>query len=402
MTEQLYLNNSYAASFTAKILDSISADGNPALILDKTLFYPTSGGQLHDTGFINDVPVINVYEDGGVIIHVLEREVTADTAECRIDWERRFDHMQQHTGQHILSQSIIRTEGAETISSSLGRECSTIDIDIEAFSVEHAVRAEDEANRWVYLNLPVQALYPTDEELEQMPLRKKPPAGKKVRIIHIEGLDYSPCGGTHCSMTGEVGIIKIRGWEKVRGKIRLEFYCGKRALKDYQSKNHIVNSVAGSLSIQESNIEESVQKLLHGNKSLQKNVHDLRYKLFEYQAQELYDAGEQSGDIRIITYIMEDGSISDLQALAQQIRKCGTCVLVLGGSGEKSSFVFTCTDDVSINLLEALNALRSDFDVKGGGGATMVQGGLPAYKDISVFINAARQAVIDMLHSQTG
>lgn len=397
MTELLYLNDSYATSFTAKILDAIQVDANPSVILDKTLFYPTSGGQLHDTGFINDLPVINVYEDGGKIIHVLEREVTGDTAECSIDRERRFDHMQQHTGQHILSQSIIRIMSAETISSSLGRECSTIDIDIETFSVENAVRTEEEANRWVYLNVPVHVLYPTDKELEEMPLRKKPPAGKKTRIIHIEGLDYSPCGGTHCSRTGEVGIIKIRGWEKMRGKIRLEFYCGKRTLKDYQSKNRIINSVTGSLSIRESNIEEAVQKLLQGNKSLQKNVHDLKHRLFEYQAQELYEAGEQFGDIRTITYIMQDGSIHDLQALAQKIRNCGTCVLLLGGAREKPSFVFTCTDDVSINLLDVLNALKSDFDVKGGGGTTMVQGGLSVQNDISVFINAAKQAVFDKL-----
>jgi len=186
----------------------------------------------------------------------------------------------------------------------------------------------------------------------------------------------------------------------MRGKIRLEFYCGRRALKDYQSKNRIVNAVSSSLSIQESNIEESVQKLLEGNKFLQKNVRDLSYKLFEYQAQELYNACEQFGGIRIITHVMQEGSIPDLQALAQKIRSCGTCVLLLGGSGEKPAFVFSCSDNVSINLQDVLSELKPDFDVKGGGGPSMVQGGVSVQNDISVFINTAKQAVFDMLSSQ--
>jgi len=399
MTERLYQKDAYMTECTARLVRMDKIEGKDAVVLDRTCFYPTSGGQLHDTGTINDIKISDVVEQGETIFHVLEQSCDfPEEVQCKIDWQRRFDHMQQHTGQHILTQCIIRLIGAETVSSSLGSEISTIDINRTAFNEDEQRRIEEEANNWIYMNVPVHILYPTDEEMAEMPLRKKPPAGKKTRIVHVEGLDYSPCGGTHCAYTGEVGMIKIRHWEKMRGNIRIEFYCGSRALRDYQSKMTLVHTMIGKLSTQETAIPEAIERIQEEHKTQQKTISNLQKKLNEYSALEFYDKGENVGELKLISVELDSGSINDLKMLAQKIRSFGPCFAALGSREVKPAFVITCTEDIKINLNDILNELRKTFTLKGGGSPGMVQGALESRGDLPGFLQQVKKQIKNNLH----
>ncbi|MFC1553572.1 DHHA1 domain-containing protein [candidate division KSB1 bacterium] len=389
MTERLFQDNSYLRSFDSKIIKQTEHEGKPAVVLDKTLFYPVSGGQLHDTGKLNDSVILDVIDNEDGILHVVDKLPGSDNVHGEIDWNTRFDNMQQHTGQHILSASIIRILNAETISSSLGRDISTIDINRTSFSNEDMLKVELDANSWVYKNVTVNILYPDDEEIKNIPLRKQPPPGKKVRIINIEDLDFSPCGGTHCRNTGEVGIIKIKRWEKMRGNIRLEFYCGKRAFTDYYNKSVNISDISGLLQCNENEVFDHLQNQMTDSKNTRREMNDLRNELFGYQARKIFDSGEKISGIKIIQHCLKDTDIQALQNLAQHIRKQGDCVVLLGSSGKKPAFVFTCTEGTDNDLREILNDLRKNFNIKGGGGPSMVQGGLDENTNLEEFLDSA-------------
>jgi len=397
MTERLYYNNAYSTTFTANILKRATVEHKPAVILDKTLFYPTSGGQLNDTGTLNGVPVLDVIEQNNEILHIVESNITTDTVTGYIDWLRRFDFMQQHTGQHILSQSIIRIFGAETVSFSLGTESSTIDVNRSTFSYEDVQKAEAEANQRIYKNVPVQILYPSGEELKTLPLRKQPQQEKNIRIIYIEGFDYSPCGGTHCSRTGEVGIIKIRHWEKMRGNIRLKFLCGERALKDYYVKNRIINELSALLSVSESVLYNSASVLIDNNKILNKELSHLKQQLFTFQAQELYTAGERIGDIPLICYVFDQSTSAEMQSFAQAVRAQGKCIIILISGGEKPAFLCARTEDIPMDLTKIINELKQTIPIKGGGSPSLIQGGFTYGTDIKLVMNSLKKQIISTI-----
>ena len=401
MTKRLYHDDSYADTFDAKTVDKLQVDGKPAIVLDQTLFYPTSGGQLHDTGYVNGIPVIDVFERDGVILHILKKDTDTEKIQGIIDRKRRFDHMQQHTGQHVLSASIMKTIGSETISVALGTDKSTIDIDRNSLNIEEANRAEHETMDWIARNVSVLILYPTSKELANMNLRKRPEnlEGKKLRIIHIDGLDYSACGGTHTSRTGEVGIIKIIRWERMKNTIRIEFKCGYRALKDYQSKNRIINSVKDRLSTGETKIEESIQNLMTANKSLHKELTTVKQKLYELKSKEIFESGEKIRHFKIVAYNDPEGNINELKLLAKYIHKHGESVFFATDSDDKPSYYVSCSDSVNVDLMEILNSLRDRYEILGGGNQNAVQGKIVKNTEKSEFINSLKKSVIESLKS---
>ena len=210
MTRKLYLQNPYQRSFSSVVIEATEIDGKPGVILEQTAFYPTSGGQPHDTGTLNGMPVVDVIEDEQHrIIHLLEQPLKAAGVEGQIHWERRFDHIQQHTGQHLLSQALIQVCDAETVSFHLGEESSTIDVDKSGLEPAALASVEQLANTIIYENRNVVAHLVTKDDLDRFPVRKPPTVDEDIRILEIQDFDYSPCGGTHCSKTGEIGIIKI-------------------------------------------------------------------------------------------------------------------------------------------------------------------------------------------------
>src|SRR4051812_28561560 len=228
MTERLYLSDPYLKTFRARVLEMRELDGKPAAVLDKSAFYPEGGGQPGDRGTLGGVKVLDTQERGGEVLHVVEKPISPGEVAAEIDWARRFDHMQQHHGQHLLSAAFDKVQ-APTVSFHLGERTCTIDLDAPLARLDlKAVEAA--ANESVWRNLPVIARDFTGEERARLPLRKEPVKGD--RVVLVEGVDASPCGGTHPVRTGEVGVIailKAQRWGE--GKARIEFACGGRALK---------------------------------------------------------------------------------------------------------------------------------------------------------------------------
>ncbi|MFN4294929.1 MAG: alanyl-tRNA editing protein, partial [Thermoflexales bacterium] len=239
MTLRLYRTDAYLTSFTARVVARVTHNGAPALILDQTAFYPEAGGQPHDVGVIAHGRVTNVIEDAdGEIVHILEGDAVdslrpGDEVQCCVDWERRFDHMQQHSGQHVLSQAFIRAVGLDTVAIHIGRSDCTIDLPAATLPPDALERAEREANAVVMEDRPILAYEVSDADLPSIPLRRPPKVSGAVRIVEVKDYDWSACGGTHVRSTAQIGLVKIIKAEKRGAETRITFRCGGRALDDY-------------------------------------------------------------------------------------------------------------------------------------------------------------------------
>lgn len=325
MTIKLFHRDQYQTEFQARVIEQRERpDGTWEVYLDRTLFYPTSGGQPHDTGFLDGIRVMEVLEtetpmvsevepgrnpgliahivgapvptsvtavepgrSPGTILHVLEKSCAAPQVTGRIDWPRRFDHMQQHAGQHILSGAFFRLLGTQTVGFHLGKEEVTIDLALPALAPAEAAAAEDLANDIVFENRAILAHWVAPEELVNYPLRKPPARKENIRLVEVEDFDYSPCGGTHPRRAGEIGLIKILGIERVRKDIRVHFVCGQRALQDYRLKNGWVTEVGARLSLPGPEIVAGVERLLTSLKEKDKALEELREDLLQYQVEGL-------------------------------------------------------------------------------------------------------------------
>jgi alanyl-tRNA synthetase len=269
MSERAYYKDSYTNRFKAVVIERLVHDGRPALILDRTYFYPTSGGQPCDLGKMNDVSVVDVlvHPQNGDVLHILENEVSADQVKAVIDWQRRFDHMQHHTGQHILSQAFVQIAAAETVGFHLSPSSVTIDLDKNSLSQAQREEAEQLANEIIWQNRPVKARTVNQKEIQSLPLRKIPPARDgRLRLIEIADFDLTACGGTHVARTGEIGLLKIIKQEKRGEKLRIEFRCGHRALLDYQQKHQIVTQLTTQLTTGANELSTAVVRLQADNK----------------------------------------------------------------------------------------------------------------------------------------
>lgn len=376
MTERLYYLDSYRLDFEAKVVERITLEGKPGVILDSTCFYPTSGGQPHDKGDLNGVPVINVLErEDKAILHVLAAEVKSDLVHGVIDWERRFDHMQQHTGQHILSQAFIQLLNAETVGFHLGEKISTIDVNQAPLAASQLDRVENLANEIVFADHPVRTYLVTETELAGLPLRKLPSVEMPIRIVEVEGFDYSPCGGTHCRRTGEVGLIKITKVERRGENTRVEFLCGGRALADYWDKNRIINELANRFSVGTWELTEAVDRLVEELKNSRRELNVAKNQLLEYEAAELLAEAEQHGDIRIVRKVFTNRDGDQVKRLAQRLMESERCVALLGVVGEKAQLVFACSVDLPYDMSKLLKKACRIIGGGGGGQHNFAQGG---------------------------
>lgn len=375
MTERLYQQDSYLIEFEASVEEKRRHKGKTAIILDRTCFYPASGGQPHDTGQINDVEVLEVMEEGEKIIHLLEKDVEGDRIKGVVNWERRFDHMQQHTGQHILSQAFTRILQAGTIGFHLGKEVSNIDLNIKEIMEDDLWRAEDLANEIIQKNLPI-AIHVVDKEgLKKYSLRRDTEREEKIRIIEIQGFDTSACGGTHLKFTGEVGLLKVRKLEKVGSKIRIEFYCGQRALKDYRWKNSLINEFANRLTTADKELGDSLLKLEAEHKELKKSHRAAIERLIAMEAEELYKNSEEIRGHRIVRKIFVDRDIQELKTLCSLLKEKDKTISVFGNKAQSALLIFSRSDDIDLNLSVILKRSVETIGGKGGGRPDFAQGG---------------------------
>lgn len=384
-SQRLYYQDAYITRFKANIIERIQQDGHTAVVLDQTCFYPTSGGQPHDLGKINEVPVteVTIRESDGAILHwVASADIWSDEIVADIDWATRFDHMQQHSGQHILSQAFIRAADAETISFHLSEQSVTIDLHTTAVQPDQIEYAEHLANQVIWQNRQVFIRAASLEEAKELSLRKIPPLREgKLRLIEIEDFDMTACGGTHVARTGEIGLIKIVKLERSGDKLRVEFRCGQRALQDYRQKNSIVNRLMSELTTSASEITNTIIKMQTENKEAKRAVKNQQNVLLRLEAESLLRKAKKNKNTRIITRAYPDSEydVAQLKSLATQLLKEENVIALLGVAGEKSHLIFCRSEDAPGEMNTLIKqALQSLGKASGGGTAVMAQGGGPA------------------------
>ena len=277
MKHKLYLENPYLRQADARIIDKKFENDLYYLKLDKTIFYPhLSGGQPRDEGQINGIPVVDVYEEDNNIIHVIKENIHSDKVRLEINWPRRIDLMQQHTGQHLLSAGFYKLFNGDTVGFHLGSDYVYVDINLAELSWEEAEKIENYVNKIITSDFEIKTSYVDLKDLDKLDLRKDTKLDSNIRIVEIDSIDFSPCAGTHLRNTGELGMIKIRKWKKYKGNIRVEFVCGKRALKDFSWKNQAINDIALLLSSKDSDVYEKVNILYNQKREAEKELRKLR------------------------------------------------------------------------------------------------------------------------------
>jgi alanyl-tRNA synthetase len=376
MTLRLYYKDAYCTEFDARIVRSLQGDsGTTGIILDRTCFYPASGGQPSDQGTLDGQPVLQVVEQNGEIVHWIPGKLRGPSAHGRIDWTRRFDHMQQHTGQHILSQAFLRNLGAQTVGFHLGEELSTLDLDLPFLEAAQAEAVEELANEIVFSNLPVIVRFVGPEELATLELRKAPTVERDIRVVEVEGFDRSPCGGTHFSRTGEVGPIAVRKWERRGQQTRVEFLCGWRALRDYRWKTATINELALAFSVKDRELSDSVGRLMQEAADNRRELFRLRDGLLPAEAAKLLTEATRWSDIRIVLRVFDDRDPQQVRKLASLITEGQKAIALLGMSGERARLVFGCSEDSGVDMAALLKKTCLAFGGSGGGKPHLAQGG---------------------------
>ena len=298
VTERLYYNDSHLIEFEARVIDHTErVSGWTAVTLDRTAFYPTGGGQPSDTGTINDVRVVECIDDeANGILHVIQGRAPAvgSTVKGRVDWARRLDHMQQHTGQHILSQAFISLFKAPTRGFRVLEQSCEIDVELDNPTTASIERAVGLANNVIWEDRAITIKEVSSSEASELPLRKEPARSGDLRVIEIEGFDLTPCGGTHAYRTGEVGIIVVRSWERAKGLTRIEFLAGNRALADYRRANSTARDTAALFSAARDDAPALAVKMVEENKDLHRRLRVLEEVAARVEAEELLRAGETS------------------------------------------------------------------------------------------------------------
>jgi alanyl-tRNA synthetase len=369
-TKKLYFEDAYLVEFEARVVGRTVFEGRPAIILDQTAFYPEAGGQSCDRGTIDGVAVLQVLEDGEAIVHVLERTIDADSVHGRIDWARRFDRMQQHSGQHILSQAFYEVVKGVTMSFHIGEDVSSVEIGVPKLSDADLDRVEARANAVLFEDREIKTYFVPEDRIGTIPLRKPPKKEGRIRVVEVSGFDYSACGGTHCRRAGEIGLIKVTKADRIRNNLRFEFICGGRALRDYQEKNRTVRQAAAFFSVADRDVTATVGKSLTEIKTLKKKARKLEERIASYEAREIIH-GAQS---KVIQMVFEDKSPEEVRFLAVQVVHGAERIVLFGAHGENQShLILAAAEGLGLDVRTLIPAVSAVVQVKGGGSPSLVE-----------------------------
>ncbi|MBG9446472.1 alanyl-tRNA editing protein [Cytobacillus firmus] len=374
--KKLYYENPYIKTFETELVYQAADDKERVYaVLKETAFYPTGGGQPHDKGTLNGIKVVDVEEAEGEIRHYLERELEPSISGIsgEIDWNRRFDHMQQHAGQHILSAAFEELYGYKTVSFHLGKEILTIDLEISELPVGHAEEAERLANAIILENRPIEARWVSAEEASQFPLRKQLSVSEDIRLVIVPEFDYNGCGGTHPTSTGQVAGVKVLDWERQKKKIRVQFICGSRILKQLQTKHEITGNLSQLLNAPEQDLPSAASRLIENGKDLEKQLEAAKEALLAYEAKEMFTAGKE----KCISKVFEGRSVQELQKLARLIASQteNADVILINETADKLQFVCARGTDSESDMKSLSAELLQKINGKGGGNPQFAQGG---------------------------
>jgi alanyl-tRNA synthetase len=405
--QRLYYDDPYLREFDGRITGIDSQEGRTRVRLDRTAFYPTSGGQPFDIGTLGELPVTDVFDDeDGSVLHVVDAPgVSLQGGEVRreggsaalkvgelvhgvVDWRRRFDHMQQHTGQHLLSAAFDRLFAARTVSFHLGAAAGTIDLARELTPSDIAA-AEEEANRIVWEDRRVAIRFATADEAAHLPLRKETARTGTLRLIDIDGFDLSACGGTHVARTGEVGIIAVGAWERFKGGLRVEFLCGGRALTRFRTLREIVTGSVRLLSVLPEGVTGAIERALEEAKDHKRTLSVLQMELAGYRAAEMADQAEATPRGRAV-FRSIDADAGTLKMLASAVTSRERHLAVLVSESSPALVVIARSPDVDVSAGDLLGALMKTFGGRGGGKPNLAQGGGLASSPQAILAEARR------------
>lgn len=369
-TKRLYFEDPYRVEFEARVIQKLSHKGHPALILDQTCFYPESGGQPADKGTLSGIPVVQVLEQEDRIIHVLEGDVSYNVVKGSIDWNVRFDHMQQHAGQHILSQCFVQLFDAATRSFHLGEKTSTLEVDMREIKEEETERIEKLANDIVFQNKTIKSCLYKEEEISDVQLRRPTKKKGDIRVVEISDFDHTACGGTHPHYTGEIGTIKILKWDRIRNNIRFEFICGNRALQDYVRKHRDLKNLSNSLTVDDGEVVASFEKLVSELKTQKKINRKLQEEIIQNEAAKIIE----EADGKIIKKIFSDRSQEEIRHLALTVIGMGEHVVLFGLRGGERIHVFLArSESLGLDMRELVPVVSPLIQGKGGGRSSFVE-----------------------------
>ena len=395
MTDRLYYTDPYSREFDATVLSVEDSNGGARVQLDRTAFYPTSGGQPYDIGTLGGGHVVDVVDESdGRISHVVDAvDILHVGAPVHgvIDWVRRFDHMQQHTGQHLLSAAFDRLFGVRTVSFHLGVDRSTIDLARETTPTEIEA-AENEANRIVWEDRPVDIRFATADEATRLPLRKEPRREGILRLIDIEGFDLSACGGTHVARTGEVGLIAIASWERLKGGQRVEFLCGGRALGRFRSLRDTMSAAGRLLSTSTADLPNAIERLQAETKDQRRALTAVQTDLVRYRAADLASGGTTTPRGRLVLSAV-DADANGLKAMASAVVSRPGFIAVLVSPRTPNMIVVARSQDVDVASSHVLSELTGRFGGRGGGKPDLAQGG-GLNADAETILDAARREIL--------
>ncbi|MGA7381299.1 MAG: DHHA1 domain-containing protein [Terriglobales bacterium] len=387
MTEHLYYHDSFLYEFDAEVIGVTTVDSRPAMILDRTAFYPTSGGQVFDRGWMvlagqaEKLRVAEVAEqEDGTILHFLEDAVPIQPGSRIhgvIDADRRRDHMQQHTGQHVLSAAFVRSLNMPTVSFHMVVESCSIDLDTKGLTAKQAETAESLANEIVTENRNVSIRFVSSTEAKELGLRKLPPAERdQLRLIDIHDFDLTACGGTHVTATGQIGCVLLRKIEKVRQGWRVEFVCGKRAVGTARRDYTTLAESAGLLSTHIWDVPQQVRKSQEEARALKRSAEHTLAELADLYAHRMLEETPESGGRKVVTRVFPDRDLTFMKLLAQRLtRQSSNVVALLGVSADPTAIVFAQSSGQPFDMGDLMKEALARLGGRGGGSRDMAQGG---------------------------
>ena len=370
-----YYGDSYTWQFDATVVEAPSDASAPIVVLDASYFYPTSGGQPHDVGTLGSAKVTDVHirEADGAVVHVLDAPIPLGSAAATIDGVRRFDHMQQHTGQHILSQAFLRVANAATIGFHLGIETISIDLDASTLSEARIAEAAELANRLVSGNVEVRSWFPSATELETLALRKMPDVDGPVRVVAIGDFDYSACGGTHVARSSEVELLSVLRVERMKRGTRIEFLAGHRARADYARKHVIVRELSAALTCAPAEIVDAVGRLSSTVVESRRTLATYRERDLDDEAARLRAAATAADAVTTVRHVFSGRPIDEIKGLALRLTAEPDVIVLFGIGGPRTQLLFARSENVAVDLKPSFDrALVALGGGKGGGGRVLM------------------------------
>ncbi|MCD2347318.1 alanyl-tRNA editing protein [Clostridium guangxiense] len=388
MTEKMFYDDPYVCEGEGRILDIIEKNNKYEVVLDKTPFYPEGGGQPCDLGTINGMPVEYVREKDDVIYHVMNTKPDGEIAKCKVDFLRRRDNIQQHTGEHLLSAAFFKLYKGVNCGFHMGEDYITIDIDMEEVNESMVQKVEEEVNNYIYMNVPTKTYFMSKDEAKKLPLRKAIKAEGRIRIVQLGDVDYSACCGTHVVRTGEVGIVKVLKTEKYKGMTRVYFKCGERALKHVMKEHDIISKLQKLFSTEEDKLVDRVN-------SQNEEIMNLRKEVSEYKKNEAKIESEKllkSSHSKLISAHYEDRDFDFIESIYDCLKDEEAVVILTSGKDNRIIFAQNAIDSVQCGKIFKENI--KGFNGRGGGSPKRAQAAFSNKEDLSRFVEFLKEKAI--------